>query len=217
MVGEDNMARRNIYPYKKGRFFNIWHDKRAIDDSTAAELFGANAKTVYGWRTFTNCIDELGDPLGKDGKNKLIKNATRQKIELLLQIKDKNDLITACWKVANGARRAPSRSSKNLSSLRLTLLKNRQQRIIQGERFQRQRSGKRKLHAGVLSGFKRVEKAKTYEEVVEGVKGLKQTTLKTLDDYMQIKAQLRSDSQREEQRINYSEEDRPNRCLPQSR
>ena len=101
LVGEDNMARRNIYPYEKGRYFNIWHE-REVDDSTAGELLGVTARAVYGWRTLTNALDELGVPLGKEGTNKLIKNATRPKIDLLLQIKDKKDIITACWKVANG-------------------------------------------------------------------------------------------------------------------
>jgi len=182
------MARRNIYPYEKGRFFNIWHE-RTTDDSAAAELFGTNAKTIYSWRTLTNCIDELGDPLGKDGKNKLIKNATRPKIELLLQIKNKNDRITACQKVANGE------TIEDLQQFVIASL-NASSRIAgssgssNGKDSSGKEAGKENYTQELLSGFKRVEKAKTYEEVVEGVKGLKATTLKTLDDYMQIKAQL---------------------------
>ena len=133
------------------------------------------------------CIDELGDPLGTEGKNNLIKNATRPKIELLLQVKDKKDIITAAWRVANGGDEGTVeklqefvKASLNASSRIANSRSNEESDGEVEENYTRE----------TLSGFKKVEKAKTYEEVVEGVKGLKATTLKTLDDYMQIKAQL---------------------------
>ncbi len=188
IVGEDNLARRNIYPYEKGKYFNIWHEK-VDDDDAIGEMFGINGSTIYSWRRFTDAIDELGDSLGKEGKKKLVKNATRPKLDLLLQIESEQDLESACWKVANGetleklqefviaSLNASSKLGKNSSSNG-----SKEPGISDDE----EEDYSRKL----LTSFKRFERAKNYEEAVEVGKEMKTYALKTLDDYMQTKAQL---------------------------
>ncbi len=186
VVGEDNLARRNIYPYEKGKYFNIWHDR--LDDDAIGELFGTTAKAIYSWRRFTDAIDELGDPLGKEGAKNLKKNITRPKLDLLLQIESDDDLETACWKVANGETIEKLQefviASLNASSkMRGSSSSGADEASVETDE---EEDYARKL----LTGFKRVEKAKTFQEAMEGVKQLRTYTLKTLDDYMQTRAAL---------------------------
>jgi ParB/RepB/Spo0J family partition protein len=184
IVGEDNLARRNIYPYEKGRYFNIWHE-RMPDDDALGELFGVSGKSVWSWRRFADAIDELGDPLGSDGKKKLVKNATRQKLDLLLQIEDENDLVTACWKVANDET-IEKLQEFVIASLNASAKLKHSPSIRDAAAMEGEEDYPRKL----LTSFKRFEKAKSYEEAVEVGKEIKSYALKTLDDYMQKKAQL---------------------------
>jgi len=184
LVGEDNMARRNIYPYEKGKYFNLWKDKLPVEN--VAQLFGTTPKMIYSWMMFTNSVDELGDPLGVDKKNQLIKNATKPKLELLLQFKDSNDLVEACNRVANNV------SVEDLQTFLVASLNNSARRSSSVGGTSSKPSGNNGGNNAkvILAQFKRLDKAKTFEELTEGIKGLKAPTLKTLDDYMQIKAQL---------------------------
>ncbi|MDG6904600.1 MAG: ParB N-terminal domain-containing protein [Nitrososphaerota archaeon] len=100
IAGQDNMTRRNLYPYEKGRYFNLWHVR--LDDISIGEIFDLTPQTIYHYRTLADSIDKYGDPLGKDVKQKLVKNVTKPMLELLKKIKAPRDLEEACLMVANG-------------------------------------------------------------------------------------------------------------------
>ncbi|MCL4518319.1 MAG: ParB N-terminal domain-containing protein, partial [Thaumarchaeota archaeon] len=189
IVGEDNLARRNIYPYEKGKYFDLWHEK--LDDTEIGNIFGTTAQAIYLWRTFAEAIDELSGSLTRNEVAGLKKFATRAKIDLLLKIESEEDLEEGCRLLARGEDkekieqfvvRSLYESSRHSRSSA--------QNAVNGSSSAGEEEDGDNVKK-LITILKNPEKSKTYEEAVDRMKEAKDLVMKTLDDYMQVKAQLK--------------------------
>ena len=177
LVGEENLARRNIYPYEKGLYFRQWREKFEVED--IAEMFSYSPDAILSWLDLQQNVDKITQSLTEQEKQQFISKATRQKIELLLNLKSERDIVEACRKTIKGDElpeiqrfvEASINASQKVSGISKTTAKE-------------EAPPEKRL----LSTYSKLAKSRNYEEAMENTKALGQVLQSTLDEFQELKA-----------------------------